>query len=213
MSLKSFLPFVAFVVIIGIGVLAHSFDVKWLVEIYGVLDTSSAVALAIFASWGFYEYTKETDKKQKYLKELDKILQIKGVDGAIVIKFGSRANITDGIAFAKSKVNDENLILAKDFGEIVNVDDVLDLEAFLTECRTKLANASVIHLIFAGASIGYAIIGDNLSNWKVKNFYHYDNGSYKPWYIDKASRNKISELGKQMKEITELQKFKKDKVQ
>ncbi|TQV63411.1 MAG: hypothetical protein FNT15_03915 [Sulfurovum sp.] len=210
MSLKSFLPFVAFVVIIGIGVLAHSFDVKWLITIYDVFDNSSAVALAVFASWGFYEYTQHKDKTQKFLNELKKTHEIEATQGAIVVKFGSKANIQDGIDFATKKGINEKLILYRKFGDEsthnnnVDIEDVPRLEEFLVECRRQLSNVEIVHVIFAGAGIGYAIIGDNLSNWKIKYFYHYDNGSYKVCYIDKSSHTKISAVATNIATSTEL---------
>ncbi|SMC09203.1 hypothetical protein [Nitratiruptor tergarcus] len=55
--MNRYIPFIVFIVVIISGIIAKILN-SYLWEIYGILDTASAVALAILAGWGFIEFIR-----------------------------------------------------------------------------------------------------------------------------------------------------------
>lgn len=54
-------PLLVYVIIVLLGILAHYVKIDWLEELYGALDVGAAVALAVFALWGYMEYSRQED--------------------------------------------------------------------------------------------------------------------------------------------------------
>lgn len=44
-----------------LGIVAHYGGIEWLEEFYGALDVAAAVALAVFAMWGYMEYSRQEE--------------------------------------------------------------------------------------------------------------------------------------------------------
>ena len=195
-----------FIFLILIGVISHYLQWKFMDNLYTVLDASSGVAIAFFAGFGFYEYVKSKDKKEQYLKEMATLKSLDSNNGAIVIRFGSHASIDELHDFAKSVVEDTNFIMIKEFPSEIEQTDIVELEEFLDECKAKLSDVETIEIIYAGLVIGYAVVGDALSNWKPLNYYHY-NGQYELWYSDQKHRLKRVEEFKNIHENMEMKKL------
>jgi len=51
-------PLGIYLSIVTVGVVAHYAKIAWLEELYGALDVAAAVALAVFALWGYREYNR-----------------------------------------------------------------------------------------------------------------------------------------------------------
>lgn len=58
-SIANTLPLIIYLLIVYAGVIAHYMKIDWLEEFYGALDVGAAVALAVFAMWGYAEYSKQ----------------------------------------------------------------------------------------------------------------------------------------------------------
>lgn len=54
-------PLGIYLTIVAVGVAAHYFAIEWLEEFYGALDVAAAVALAVFAIWGYREYSRQEE--------------------------------------------------------------------------------------------------------------------------------------------------------
>ncbi|BCD68472.1 hypothetical protein [Nitratiruptor sp. YY09-18] len=67
--MKRYIPFIIFIIIIISGIIAKLFD-SYLWEIFGILDTASAVALAILAGWGYIEFIR-SEQPVKIIFEID----------------------------------------------------------------------------------------------------------------------------------------------
>ena len=195
-----------FIFLILLGIVSHYLKWKVIDNFYTVLDASSGVAIAIFAGFGFYEYVKSKDKKEQYLKEMATLRSLNSKNGAIVIRFGSHASIDELHDFAKKVVDDDHFIMIKEFPSEIEQTDIVELEEFLDECKAKLSEVETVEIIYAGLVIGYAVVGDALSNWKPLNYYHY-NGQYEHWYSDQKHRHKRVEEFKNIQENMEMKKL------
>lgn len=54
-------PLGIYLAVAGLGVVAHYAQIGWLEELYGALDVAAAVALAMFALWGYVEYGRQEE--------------------------------------------------------------------------------------------------------------------------------------------------------
>lgn len=60
-SIANMLPLIIYLLIVCAGVIAHYMKIDWLEEFYGALDVAAAVALAMFAIWGYIEYSRQEE--------------------------------------------------------------------------------------------------------------------------------------------------------
>lgn len=54
-------PFLIYLTVVLLGIVAHYGSIAWLEEFYGALDVAAAVALAFFALWGYMEYSRQEE--------------------------------------------------------------------------------------------------------------------------------------------------------
>lgn len=54
-------PLGIYLTIVVVGLVAHYGGIVWLEEFYGALDVAAAVALAVFAIWGYREYSRQEE--------------------------------------------------------------------------------------------------------------------------------------------------------
>lgn len=54
-------PLVAYLLVVIVGLVAHYGGIQWLEDFYGALDVAAAVALAMFALWGYQEYGRQEE--------------------------------------------------------------------------------------------------------------------------------------------------------
>ncbi len=197
-KLKHYWILIVFIIVILIGVVIKFVSADQMLNLsdwMDILDTSSAIALAILAFVGYYQFSKEQRKQDKYKKELENARNTSGFHGAVLIKFGGNPNIINDMKkYAKGKLNiPDELIISKEFGDSkgkVDKNDVPELESFLEEeVKMKLANVDKVHLFYASVGIGAYICADILNNWKSICVYHYED-DYSIWYIDKKHRPK-----------------------
>ncbi len=194
------------VLLCGIYVHFRSLDHAWkLSDLYDAIDTSSSVALSLFAIAGFVQYTLQKNKKKLYSRQLDRTSKRKTKNGALVIRMGGTGWIEEAKTFAKKHVEDPDLIVSKDFGPTIERDDMFDLEQFLEKSKETLVHVERIEVIYIGIGVGLACIADYLSNWKQVNYYHFDkDGDYTLWYSNQKHRDKEPRAFMELHHATEL---------
>lgn len=64
-------PLVTYLLVVAIGLVAHYGGIAWLEELYGALDVAAAVALAIFALWGYREYGRLEESVTIYFEVIE----------------------------------------------------------------------------------------------------------------------------------------------
>ncbi|MEF3191395.1 MAG: hypothetical protein K6347_02415 [Campylobacterales bacterium] len=196
-----FPPLSLFLVAITIFWFVGGFEdaLNWKVDFWFKLDTSLSIALSIFVVWAYMQYARDKNKQHKFTASLESIdLTHAPKDGVLIVQFGgSNPNAAQEIrSFIKENTNiPDHFILIKVMGDEnnnVNEKDVSKLKEWLTkECMQQLAHVEKIHIFVSGAGIAFAVVSDILNNWKTLIFYHYQDGTYKRWYQNKKSEEKI----------------------
>ena len=165
---------------------------------YTTLDTASSVALALLAFYAYFEYAKDKSNTKKFLKQLEKIDDLKNKDAFLGIQFGggNEKAYLEMESFSKEKGINKNLTLIKQFGDEknnVSPSDILKLEEYLKkEAMPMLSGADKIHFTVAGAGVAYYTCADIFANWKPIIVYHRNkDGKYEVWASDNKHREKL----------------------
>lgn len=200
--LKYYWPLVVAGGVIGGGLIAfyqknHDTFKNW-ADFYLAVDSASAVALAVLAFLGYAKFLHEKKKKEDAISEMQNQLSNPEGKVALCVQFGGNNNLEE--VFKKEMdergFTDSNRFIPPPFGDDacqVNKADVQELKDYLIEIKGVLSTKKEVHIFFAGAGIGYAVIADILNNSTSLIFYHKGKSDYEVWYRDKKSDHRMEE--------------------